>query len=187
MSGRNTDWLRSSAAKALILAALILSLVLGAGFIAINTPPPAERDMLGDATPMTDEQATRQVVDSAKQVVHAARLHNVNGTSVFLSCTSLHDPPYQAAVYLNFGLPEANSMKRIREIAAAMLADGWQEAPSMGEHFGMKLTKDGVTSTFHQNPDDPRSGAMRIYGECRITSDHRNDNPVFTDITPQLG
>ena len=28
----------------------------------------------------------------------------------------------------------------------------------MGEHFGMKLTKDGVTSTFHENPDDAKFG-----------------------------
>ncbi len=187
MSGRNADWLRSSAARALILSALVLSLVFGAGFLVINTPQGAEDALLGDAAPISDEQATRQVVDAAKQIVDVARLRDVNGSSVFLSCTSLHDPPYQAAVYLNFGLPETNPAKRIREIAAAMLADGWQEAPSMGEHFGAKLTRYGVTSTFHQNPDDPRFGAMRIYGECRNTSDHRSDNPAFTDITSQLG
>jgi hypothetical protein len=92
------------------------------------------------------------VVDSAKEIVDAAQLQGVSGSNVFLSCTSLHDPPYQAAVYLNFRLPETNSVKRIREIAAAMLARGWQEAPAMGGGFGMKLTKDGVTSTFHETP-----------------------------------
>ena len=68
-----------------------------------------------------------------------------------------------------------------------MVADGWQEAPSMGEHFGMKLTKDGVTATFHENPDAPKFATMRIYGECRNVSDHRNDTPAFTDVTDRLG
>jgi hypothetical protein len=67
-----------------------------------------------------------------------------------------------------------------------MTANGWQKSPAMAEHFGMKLTKDGVTSTFHENPDDRRFATMRIYGECRNASDHRNDNPAFTDITDRL-
>ena len=183
MSGGNGEWLRSGAARALILAALILSLVLGSAFIVINTPHDGS---VAAGAPMTDRQSIDQVVNSAKQIVDAAQMHDVNGSSVFLSCTSLHDPPYQAAIYLNFRLPKPNSIKRIREIGAAMLAHGWQQAPSLGEHFGLKLTKDGVTSTFHENPDDPRFGTMRIYGECRNTSDHRNDNPAFTDITDQL-
>jgi hypothetical protein len=28
----------------------------------------------------------------------------------YLSCTNEHDPPYQAALYLNFPLPDANSV-----------------------------------------------------------------------------
>ncbi len=167
-----------------MLAALAISLVLGTGFIVINT---AQQPQADAPAALTDEQATNQVVGSAKQIVDAAHLHGVSGSNVFLSCTSLHDPPYQAAVYLNFALPEANSVKYIREVAEAMVADGWQEAPAMAENFGMKLTKDGVTSTFHENPDDPKFAAMRIYGECRNTSDHRNDNPAFTDITDRLG
>ena len=186
MSGGNDAWLRSSATRALVLAALAMSLVLGIGFVVINSSRSAETGTLGDAAPLTDEQATNQVVDSAREIVDAARLQDVSGSNIFLSCTSLHDPPYQAAVYLNFRLPETNSVKRIREVAAAMVAQGWQEAPALGEHFGMNLTKGGVTSTFHQNPDDMKFATMRIYGECRNTSDHRNDNPAFTDITDRL-
>jgi hypothetical protein len=187
MSSGNEEWLRSGVTRGLILAALIVSLTLGTAFLVITTPRPAGPGALGGAAPLTNDQATAQVLGEAKQVVDAAKLDRVSGTSVFLSCTSLHDPPYQAAIYLNFALPEQDSVKRIREIATAMLSDGWQQAPSMGEHFGAKLTKNGMTSTFHQNPDDPHFGAMRIYGECRVTSDHRNDNPAFTDITDRLG
>jgi hypothetical protein len=187
MGGGDLGWLRSSAAKALILAALTTSLVLGIGFVVITASRDPDTGSLNGAAPMSDDQAVGQVVDAAKQIVDVADLKGVNGSRVFLSCTSLHDPPYQAAVYLNFLLPESNSVKRIREVAEAMVASGWQEAPALGEHFGMKLTRDGVTSTFHENPDDPKYAAMRIYGQCRNTSDHRNDNPAFTDISDRLG
>lgn len=170
-----------------MLAAYALSLVMGVGFIAISMSNRPETWPLGGAAPMSDEEASTQVVESARQIIDAAKLRGVSGSYAFLSCTSLHDPPYQVAAYLNFRLPEANSVKRIREVASAMLANGWHEAPSMGEHFGMKLTKDGVTSTFHENQDDPRFATMRIYGECRNTSDHRNDNPAFVEITDRLG
>jgi hypothetical protein len=185
MSGGNEALLRAPAARVLMLVALMISLVLGIGFVVINTSP-TEVGALGQAAPLTDEQAETQVVDSARQIVAAAQLEGVSGTSIFLSCTNAHDPPYQAAVYLNFRLPETNSVKRVREVAAAMVAHGWQQAPSMGEHFGLKLTKNGVTSTFHENPDDARFGTMRIYGECRNMADHHNDNPAWTDITDQL-
>ena len=169
-----------------MFAALVMSLVLGIGFVVI-TSQRTETGTLGGAAPMSDEQSTAQVLGSAKQIVDVAELHGVSGSYTFLSCTNLHDPPYQAAVYLNFALPETNSVKRIREVAEAMVADGWQEAPAMGEHFGMKLTRDGVTSTFHENPDDPKFATIRIYGECRNTSDHGDDNPAFTDISNRLG
>ncbi len=186
MGGGNVRWLRTSRAMALMLSAITMSLVLGIGFVIINASPEPTGGAPGNAAPLTDEQARDQVVDSARQIVTAAELRGVTGGSIFLSCTNEHDPPYQAAVYLNFQMSETNSVKRIGEIAAAMTTHGWQEAPTMGEHYGRKLTKDGVTSTFHRGLDDARFGIMRIYGECRNTGDHRNDNPAWTDITDQL-
>ena len=186
MSGGNDQWLRRPAARALLLAALTISLVLGIGFVVINTSPDTTVSALGKSAPLTDDQSRTQVIDSARQIVTVAHLHDVNGSYVFLSCTNEHDPPYQAALYLNFPLPEANSFGYIRDTAAAMVAHGWQESPSMGEHFGLKLSRDGVSATFHDNPDDTRFGTMRIYGECRNMADHRNDNPAWKDITDQL-
>jgi hypothetical protein len=178
--------LRTPAARTLIFAALIISLVFGIGFVVINEPPATGIGALASA-PLSDDQSRAQVVGSARQIVAVARLRDVNGSYVFLSCTNEHDPPYQPALYLNFRLPESNSVRYIRDIAAAMVANGWQEAPSLAEHFGLKLTKDGVTATFHENLDDARFGTMRIYGECRNVSEHRNDNPAWQDITGQLG
>jgi hypothetical protein len=187
MSGGNQGWLRSTAARALLFSAFALSLVLGTAFLILASPRGNELGTLTGAAPMSDEEAANQVVESAKQIVESAALRGVSGSYVFMSCTSLHDPPYQAAAYLNFRLPETNSFKRIREVGEALVADGWQKAPAMGEHFGVKLVKNGVTTTFHENPDDPKFASMRIYGECRVTADHRNDNPAFIDITDRLG
>jgi hypothetical protein len=169
-----------------MLAAFVMSLVLATGFLVLTHSPGDSTGTLTGAAPMSDDEAAGQVVDSARRIVDTAGLKDVSGSYIFMSCTNLHDPPYQAALYLNFVLPERNSVKRIREVAEAMVAAGWQEAPAMGEHFGVKLTKDGVTTTFHENQDDPKFATMRIYGECRVTSDHRNDNPAFTDITDRL-
>jgi hypothetical protein len=186
MSAGNGRWLRTTSARALMFSALMLSLVLGVAFVVVNKPHDAVMGLPANGTPMTDEQSRDQVVEAARQVVTTTGLRDVTAGYVFLSCSTEHDPPYQAAVYLNFTLSESNSVGHIREIAGALLAHGWQEAPSMGEHFGPKLTRDAVTSTFHKNPDKAGFGTMRIYGECRNMADHRNDNPAWTDIAGQL-
>ena len=61
---------------------------------------------------------------------------------------------------MNFSLPQTNSVKYLREVAAALAAHGWNEATSLGQHFG--------------NPDDRNFGTMRLYGEC------------WTEVTDQL-
>ena len=68
-----------------------------------------------------------------------------------------------------------------------MVAHGWTPAPAMGEHFGQKLTKDGVTAIFYRSGNNTDFATMRLYGECRNAADHRNDNPVWTEVTDQLG
>jgi Na+-transporting NADH:ubiquinone oxidoreductase subunit NqrC len=186
MSGGKDGRRRTSRAMTLLLAALAISLVLGTALVVINRSPTSDVAALNRFGPLTDEQARDQVVDSARQIVAVAQLREATGGYIFLSCKNEHDPPYQAAAYLNFRLSGTNSVKQIREIAAAMVAHGWKEAPSMGEHFGRKLTKNGVTATFHRNLDDAEFGIMRIYGECRNLTDHRNDNPAWTDIADQL-
>ena len=178
-------WLRSPRSVVLLLAALMTALVVGAGFVLV-------RDLRADAValqgePMTDAQAAGQVLASAKQIITTAKLQDATGGYAFVSCTNETDPPYQAAAYLSFRLPQSNSVKYLRDIAAAMEAHGWTPAASMGEHFGQKLTKDDVTAIFYRSVNDADFATMRLYGECRNTADHRNDNPVWTEVTDQLG
>ena len=96
----------------LLPAGIGLVAIFGIAFVVINTPPATGVGVLGESTPLTDDQSRAQVVDSARQIVTAARLRDVNGSYVFLSCTNEHDPPYQAALYLNFPLPETNSFSQ---------------------------------------------------------------------------
>jgi hypothetical protein len=88
---------------------------------------------------------------------------------------------------MNFRLPQSNSVTYLRDVAASMVAHGWARAPAIGEHFGQKLTRDGVTAIFYGGVDGADIATMRLYGQCRNTADHRNDNPVWTEVTDQLG
>jgi hypothetical protein len=178
-------WLRSPRSVVLLLAALVTVLVAGAGFALL-------RDLRTDAVilqgaPMTDAQAAAQVLASASQIVSMAQLQDATGGYAFVSCKNENEPPYQAAIYMSFRLPQSNSVKYLRDVAASMVAHGWTPAASMGEHFGQKLTKDGVAVIFYRSVNDTNFATMRLYGECRNTADHRNDNPVWTEVTDQLG
>lgn len=183
MNSRRADWLRSPWSMALLIAALMMSLVLGTAVLVIND---RTVDGVGGRGRLTDAQAATQVVDSAKQIVRVAQLREVTGGYSFVSCRNASEPPYQVALYLNFRIPQGDSVKYLHDVAAAMTATGWSVAPSTAEHFGYKLTRDRVTSIFHRNPNDAYFGNMRLYGECRIAADHRHDNPVWTEVT-QLG
>jgi hypothetical protein len=181
-------WLRSPRSVVLLLAALIAALVV-AGAIVILRKPGADAVRL-QGEPMTDAAAAGQVVASAQQIVRMAQLHGAAGGYSFVSCKNKTEPPYQVALYMNFGLPQSNSVKYLRDIGATMVSHGWTRAPTTGEHFGQKLTKDGVTAIFYgsgNEVNDTDGATMRLYGECRITADHRNDNPVWTEVSDQLG
>jgi hypothetical protein len=169
----------------LLLAALIVAFVAGwVCFVVI-------RDLRADAVhaaaePMTDAQATAQVVAAAKQIVRVARLQDATGGYAFMSCKDDNDPPYQAAIYLNFRLPQSDSVSYLRDVATAMVAQGWVKAASTAENFGQKLTRDGVTVIFYRSDNRTDLATMRLYGECRNMADHRNDNPVWTEVSDQL-
>jgi hypothetical protein len=174
-------WIRSPQSLALLWAALAMSLVLGAGFLVVTARPPTAPSQ--HAEPLSDAQAVEQVVNSAKQIVAAAQLQDATGGYAFVSCTNEDEPPYQVALYMSFRLPHNDWVRYLHDVAAAMIADGWADSPAMAEHFGQKLTRDGVTSVFHRSLVDRRVATMRVYGECRNTADHRDDNPAWTEVS----
>jgi hypothetical protein len=179
MNSSNGGWIRSPQSLALLWAALAMSLVLGLTFVVVNRPPPGAPNQ--GAAPLTDDQAAAQVVNSAREIVAAARLQEATGGYSFVSCMNETDPPYQTAFYMNFLLPQNNSAQFLHDVASAMIADGWM-SPATGEQSDQKLTKHAVTSMFQRNPDRIGFAIMRIYGECRNMTDHRNDNPAWTEV-----
>jgi hypothetical protein len=169
----------------LVLAALVMALGLASGVQWFIDRRAGEVHLQG--APMTDAQAADQVLASAKQIIDTAKLQNTTGGYAFVSCKNANEPPYQVAAYLNFRLPQNNSVKYLRDVAASMSANGWTLAMAMGEHFGQKLTKDGVTAIVYREGADAQFATLRLYGECRNIADHRNDNPVWREVTDQLG
>ncbi|ORB62124.1 hypothetical protein BST47_24990 [Mycolicibacterium tusciae] len=163
------------------MAALVLSLVLGTAFIVVDRH---EADALQrDIVPLTDEQAAQQVVGPGRQIVATAHLKDATAGYAFVSCVSDNDPPYQAVLHMSFRLPQGDWGRRLDEVASAMIADGWANAPATAERFGRKLTRDGVTAVLQRNVDDVGFATVRIYGECRNTTDHRNDSPAWTEVS----
>jgi hypothetical protein len=136
--------------------------------------------------PLSDERASAQVVEAAVEITRRAELRDPAGGYAFRSCNNAHDPPYQAVVHMTFLLPQGNSVGYLSGVGAAMTALGWTEAATPAEHFGRKLTRSGVTAVFYRNPERTDLATMRIYGECRVVTDHRNDDPMWTELTDRL-
>jgi hypothetical protein len=176
---------RSQRYVVLVLTALIAVLAVAGGLLWLSDRRSDRVRPQGE--PMTDAQATAQVLASAKQIVGVAHLRDASGGYAFVSCQNANEPPYQVTVYMNFRLPQNNSVKYLRDVAASLVADGWAPAASTSEHFGQKLTRDGVTAIFYRAVNETDFATMRLYGECRNTADHRSDNPVWREVTDQVG
>ncbi|AGB23689.1 hypothetical protein Mycsm_03388 [Mycobacterium sp. JS623] len=176
---------RSQRYVVLALTALIAVLAVAGGLLWLHDRRAGEVHVQGE--PMTDAEAAAQVVASAKQIVEVAQLRDASGGYAFVSCQDANEPPYQATVYMNFRLPQSNSVKYLRDVAASLVAHGWAPAASTSEHFGQKLTRNGVTAIFYRSVNETDFATMRLYGECRNTADHRSDNPVWREVTDQLG
>jgi hypothetical protein len=176
---------RSQRYVVLALTALIVMCAVAGGLLWLHDRRADQVQVAGE--PMTDAQAAGQVVASAKQIVGVAQLRDASGGYAFVSCQNANEPPYQVTIYMNFRLPHSNSVKYLRDVAATLVAHGWAPAASTSEHFGQKLTRDGVTAIIYRNVDETDFATMRLYGECRNTTDHRSDNPVWREVTDQLG
>lgn len=181
--------LRSRSAVLLIAAALLVSLVLGLSFVVLHR----FRDLRGAAVdpvaqPLTDEQAKRQVLDPAREIAGAGKLKGVSANFLLMSCTNADEPPYQGAIYLNFDVPGVLDTPRyFASIAAAMTARGWTEAiPPTRHPGGRTFTRSGVTVIYFRTNDQTDRATMQIYGECRVTTDHRRDATGWADVTADL-
>jgi hypothetical protein len=110
---------RSQRCVVLVLAALVTVLAVAAGVLWLSDRGTDEARLHGE--PMTDAQAAGQVLASARQIVSVAQLRDASGGYAFVSCRNATEPPYQVAVYMNFRLPQDNSVKYLRDVGAAMV------------------------------------------------------------------
>jgi hypothetical protein len=181
--------LRAPRVRALLAAALTVSLLLGGAFLAVSALRPAPLEKLDHPTnPVSDDATAAQVVGSAKQIVSIAGLRTKSAGYLLMSCKNQNDPPYQGAIYLTFTLPAGTHPDTyFTKIAATLVARGWTEGLPPNEHvFGQTVSKDAVTAIIYPHGEDPSLGILRAYGECRDTADHRADASGWIDITNQF-
>ena len=180
--------LRNRAAIALIAAALLISLVLGVGFVVTHRIYDLRGAAMRPVDPLSDAQSRQQVLEPARQFV-AAGLQSPSASYLLMSCTNDEEPLYQGSIYLNFDVPSITETPAyFRRIAAAMTARGWHEGLAPNRHPGGRtLAKDGVTAVYYRSPDIQDRGVLEINGECRNMTDHSLDTIGFVDVTEQLG
>lgn len=178
--------LRSKPVVLLIMAALLVSLLMGVSFVVVHH----FWDLQGAAVdpvahPLTDEQTERQVLEPAQEIAGAGRLKGVSASYLLMSCKNADEPPYQGTIYLNFDVPGVMDTPRyFGTIAAAMTAKGWTEAMAPNRHPGGRtFTRDGLTVIYFRTSDQINRATMQIYGECRNTTDHRRDTTGWADVT----
>jgi hypothetical protein len=135
------------------------------------------------ADSLTADQASALLVDAARGIVGAASLDGPSGGVALRSCTNAQDPPYQAVVHMTFILPQGNSVGYLNHVAADLIADGWSETGVAAEHFGHKLSRDGIVSVFYRNTERTDMATMRLFGPCAV---HRRGTAAWTEITERL-
>jgi hypothetical protein len=187
--GKRGEWLPLRPIRALIAAALAVSLLLGGAFLLVSRLHSTPSDALDHpVNPVTDDQTETQVVESAKQIVTLTGLRTASAGYLLMSCKDRTDPPYQGAIYLTFALPAAaRADTYFATIAATLVTHGWTEGLPPNDHaFAKIFSKDAVTVIIYRQDDDPNLGVLRVYGQCRNMNDHRNDTTTWIDITGQF-
>jgi hypothetical protein len=179
--------IRSGPTRMLLAAALLCSLTLGVAFVVVHRLYDL-RGIAAAASPMSDEQSRRQVVEPARQFVSAGSLRVASGTYVLQSCSDEGRPPYRGQAYLTFEVPTMAKMRvMFADLADAMTARGWKVGTPPGHHpEGWTLAKDGVIAVYYRHPDIPDRGVLKIDGECRDLTDHQQDSTAFVDIIGDL-
>ena len=178
--------LRSGLGRLLLATALLCAMALAAGFVVVHRI----YDLRGlpTITPQSDEQSRQQVLGPARQIIAAGSLRDSAASYLLASCSTEDQPPYQGTVYVGFAVPDVVQTRQLfRQIAQTMKTQGWRVGLPPGRHpGGWTLAKDGVIAVYYRDPDQDGRGVLRIYGECRVMTDHQLDGSGFSDITKEL-
>jgi hypothetical protein len=147
------------------------------------------------AQPFSDEEARAQVIDLARQIAQLNNLPSLAAGLYFQSCNDQGDPPFQAILEMNFRLPTDTSTSDpagvdantyYDQIAKTMVAHGWTDGPLPGLHpAGTVIHNNAVMATIMSGPNAGWN-KIRLDGECRDMTDHRNDPTGWVDVTEQV-
>lgn len=146
-----------------------------------RSPDPYARGLPAES--LSADRASSRVVSAAADIVGVASLTDPSGGVALRSCTNAQDPPYQAVVYMTFFVPQGNSVGYLNDVASALIADGWSDTGVAAEHFGHKLSRDGIVSVFFRNTERIDMATMRLFGECAADS---RATAAWTEITDRL-
>lgn len=181
--------LRTTPTRALIAAALAVSLLLGAAVLVMARLHSAPSDALDHpANPVTDDESQAQVVQAARQIAAGNHMRTVSAGYALMSCKDRENPPYQGAIYLTFELPAAAAPDTYFPAVAETLVDqGWTKGLPPNNHAWANIfAKDGVTAILYRQDEETRLGVLRVYGQCRNVTDHRRDTTTWSDVTDQF-
>lgn len=138
--------------------------------------------------PMPDPASMQQVIDPAKEFVILNNLQDVSGTFGWVACGDQDQALYYGEARVYFGLPKDMDSKRyVGKIAQMMVSHGWSDRPAQDDRsFGTLLHTNEVRAIITGgNANDPETGQIQLLGECRNTTDHRDDITAVS-ITNQL-
>lgn len=130
--------------------------------------------------PLSDDEATAQVIDVGRQLRTVANLQDVSGGFSFESCNDQGQPPYRGTVSMSSRLPAGVDVNTYaRQVADAMVAAGWTDGPPPGSHsYGTVIHQGGVTVIMGV-ANVPNLLEINISGECRNTTNHRDDGKTI--------
>lgn len=122
----------------------------------------------GVSNPLTPQQSQAQVVDAAKEIVHALGLRAIEPAFWHASCNDQGDPPFQGKMMI--GYPKAPSFEasqaEIAEMVRRLRSIGWANASDFHTH-GTALQKNGVIAVFGPQNVSDSTRSLEIFGECR--------------------
>jgi hypothetical protein len=135
--------------------------------------------------PISPQQARKQVVDAARDIVQAVHGRVTEATFSYESCNDQGEPPFRGVADVSFWLPgiphtePADPQTVIKEL----VADGWSTDSDFTSH-SPTLRKGGVNIILTV-PSHPPAGLplnshawVKVDGECNDMTDHRNDGSL---------
>ena len=175
---------RSASAVCALMVGVLALVGCSTGLLQVSKPESSRPPMV----PMPDPASMQQVIDPAKEFVILNNLQNVSGTFGWVACGGQDEALYYGEARVYFGLPkDMDSQRYVRKIAHMMVSHGWADRPVQGDRsFGTLLHTNEVRAIITGgNTSDPETGQIQLLGECRNTTDHRDDSTAVS-ITSQL-